>query len=171
VGHFLRISSLDELPQLVNVIAGHMSLVGPRPHAIAHDVHYGQLIDGYLTRYSVRPGLTGLAQVSGLRGETATLIEMQRRVEADKLYVEQQCLGLDIKIILRTLIGSGWKAREGSWREKESRSRSTVDATLSPTDLVAAVRDWNPLRRARAMLEADELRRASFDFYLRKPKT
>jgi lipopolysaccharide/colanic/teichoic acid biosynthesis glycosyltransferase len=170
VGHFLRMSSLDELPQLVNVIAGHMSLVGPRPHAIAHDVHYGQLIENYATRYSVRPGLTGLAQASGLRGETATLSEMRQRVEADNLYVEQQSLQLDIAIIVRTLIGSGWKAREGHWRRRDPSSRLPNRGALSAADLVAVVRNWDPLRQARAMIESDNPRPASFDFYLRKPK-
>jgi putative colanic acid biosynthesis UDP-glucose lipid carrier transferase len=103
VGRWLRSSSLDELPQLLNVIAGDMALVGPRPHALAHDAQYGRLIPSYRLRFQVRPGITGLAQVSGCRGETPEVADMRRRVDLDNLYIAQQCLALDMKILLRTV--------------------------------------------------------------------
>ncbi len=102
VGRFLRRSSLDELPQLFNVLRGDMSLVGPRPHAVAHDRHYAELIDGYLGRHRVKPGITGWAQVNGYRGETRTLEDMRRRIELDLQYIDNWSLGLDLKILLRT---------------------------------------------------------------------
>ena len=106
VGRFLRRSSLDELPQLFNVLRGEMALVGPRPHAIAHDEHYATLIDGYLGRHRVKPGITGWAQVNGCRGETKSPEDMRRRVELDLYYIENWSLGLDLKIWLRTpLVG------------------------------------------------------------------
>ncbi|HEY1630063.1 MAG TPA: exopolysaccharide biosynthesis polyprenyl glycosylphosphotransferase [Rhizomicrobium sp.] len=101
-GRFLRKSSLDELPQLLNVIAGAMALVGPRPHALAHDAHYEALIDGYTLRQSVKPGITGWAQVHGLRGETPTLDSMKRRVIFDAWYAANASLGLDLEILIRT---------------------------------------------------------------------
>jgi undecaprenyl-phosphate glucose phosphotransferase len=101
-GRFLRKSSLDELPQLLNVISGQMSLVGPRPHALAHDSHYERLIDGYVLRQSVKPGITGWAQVHGLRGETPTLDSMKRRVVFDAWYAANASLALDIEILIRT---------------------------------------------------------------------
>ena len=104
VGRFLRRTSLDELPQLVNVLRGEMSLVGPRPHAVAHDRYYAELIDGYLGRHRVKPGITGWAQVNGCRGETRTLHEMHRRVELDLYYIDHWSLLLDLRIILRTLL-------------------------------------------------------------------
>jgi putative colanic acid biosynthesis UDP-glucose lipid carrier transferase len=103
VGRWLRSSSLDELPQLLNVIAGDMALVGPRPHALAHDAQYGRLITSYRLRFQVRPGITGLAQVSGCRGETPEVADMRRRVDLDNRYIAQQCLALDMKILLRTV--------------------------------------------------------------------
>lgn len=102
VGRFIRRTSLDELPQLFNVLRGEMSLVGPRPHAIAHDRHYAALIDDYLGRHQVKPGITGWAQVNGYRGETRTLEEMRRRIEFDLHYIDNWSLGLDLKILLRT---------------------------------------------------------------------
>jgi Undecaprenyl-phosphate glucose phosphotransferase len=102
VGRFLRRTSLDELPQLYNVLRGEMSLVGPRPHALAHDDYYVRLIDGYLGRQRVKPGITGWAQVNGCRGETRTLEEMRRRVELDLEYIEGWSLLLDLRILLRT---------------------------------------------------------------------
>jgi Undecaprenyl-phosphate glucose phosphotransferase len=102
VGRFLRRTSLDELPQLINVLKGEMSLVGPRPHAIAHNEYYAEIIDGYLRRHRVKPGITGWAQVNGLRGETASVEAMNARVEHDLYYIENWSLGLDAWILLRT---------------------------------------------------------------------
>jgi putative colanic acid biosysnthesis UDP-glucose lipid carrier transferase len=104
VGRFLRRTSLDELPQLINVLQGRMSLVGPRPHAVAHNEEYRKLISGYMVRHKVTPGITGLAQVSGCRGETSTLDDMRRRVQYDLEYLRHWCWLLDIKIMLRTLL-------------------------------------------------------------------
>ena len=101
-GRFLRITSLDELPQLLNVLAGEMSLVGPRPHALAHDEYYGARIQNYRMRHLVRPGITGWAQVNGARGATPKLSDMQARVDLDIAYVERQSLWLDLKIMART---------------------------------------------------------------------
>jgi putative colanic acid biosynthesis UDP-glucose lipid carrier transferase len=102
IGAFLRRSSLDELPQLLNVIEGTMSLVGPRPHAAAHNEQYRSLISGYMLRHKVKPGLTGLAQVRGWRGETDTLEKMQKRIECDHEYIREWSLWLDVKILLET---------------------------------------------------------------------
>lgn len=104
IGAILRRTSLDELPQLFNVIEGSMSLVGPRPHATAHNEHYRKLIRGYMLRHKVKPGITGLAQVKGFRGETETLEKMQKRIEFDHKYIQQWSLWLDIKIILGTFM-------------------------------------------------------------------
>ena len=104
IGRFLRRTSLDELPQLINVLQGRMSLVGPRPHAVAHNEQYRNLIAGYMVRHKVSPGITGLAQVSGCRGETSTVDEMRRRVQYDLEYLRHWCWLLDIKIMLRTLL-------------------------------------------------------------------
>ena len=104
VGRLLRRTSLDELPQLINVLRGEMSLVGPRPHAVAHDQHYGELIDNYLGRHRVKPGITGWAQVNGYRGETETLDQMQRRVELDLHYIDHWSIWLDLQILFRTLL-------------------------------------------------------------------
>jgi putative colanic acid biosysnthesis UDP-glucose lipid carrier transferase len=104
IGGFLRKSSLDELPQLFNVIGGSMSLVGPRPHANAHNEQYRQMIEGYMLRHKIKPGITGLAQVRGWRGETDTLEKMQKRVECDHEYIREWSLGLDIKILLQTVL-------------------------------------------------------------------
>ena len=102
VGAFLRKSSIDELPQLFNVLQGRMSLVGPRPHAVAHNEEYRKLIKGYMVRHKVLPGITGLAQVSGCRGETARLEEMEARVNYDLEYLRHWSLRLDIKILFLT---------------------------------------------------------------------
>ena len=102
VGAFLRRTSLDELPQLINVLRGDMSLVGPRPHAVAHNVQYAQIIDDYLSRHRVKPGITGWAQINGLRGETDTPEKMRARVEHDLYYIDNWSLMLDIKILLLT---------------------------------------------------------------------
>ncbi len=102
LGRLLRRTSLDELPQLLNVIAGSMSLVGPRPHASAHNEQYRRLIDGYMLRHKVKPGITGLAQVNGWRGETETLEKMERRIEFDHRYIRDWSLWMDIKILFKT---------------------------------------------------------------------
>jgi Undecaprenyl-phosphate glucose phosphotransferase len=102
IGRFLRRSSLDELPQLLNVLSGTMSIVGPRPHAIQHNEQYAEIIAEYYARHNVKPGITGWAQVNGLRGETDTDDKMRRRVEADLHYIEHWSLLLDLKIIVMT---------------------------------------------------------------------
>ncbi len=103
LGAVLRRTSLDELPQLVNVLDGTMSLVGPRPHATAHNEHYRKEIEGYMLRHKIKPGITGWAQVNGYRGETDTLDKMQKRVEFDHQYIREWSLWLDIKILIRTV--------------------------------------------------------------------
>ena len=103
IGGFLRKSSLDELPQFVNVIQGRMSIVGPRPHAVTHNHEFSKLIPEYNQRTLVKPGITGLAQISGWRGETDTLNKMQRRVDLDLTYINNWTLWLDIKIIFTTI--------------------------------------------------------------------
>jgi putative colanic acid biosynthesis UDP-glucose lipid carrier transferase len=103
VGRFLRRTSLDELPQLFNVLDGSMSLVGPRPHATAHNEQYRALIDGYMLRHKVKPGITGLAQVSGYRGETETLEKMEQRVACDHQYIREWSFWMDVKILAKTL--------------------------------------------------------------------
>ncbi len=104
IGGFLRKSSLDELPQIFNVLMGQMSLVGPRPHANAHNEFYRTQIDGYMLRHKVKPGMTGLAQVNGCRGETETLDKMEKRVFFDHQYIREWSIWLDIKIILKTFV-------------------------------------------------------------------
>lgn len=103
VGAFLRKRSLDELPQLFNVLLGSMSVVGPRPHAVTHNELYRGLIKGYMVRHKVKPGITGLAQVNGCRGETDTIDKMQKRIEYDLEYLRKWSLRLDIEIVLRTI--------------------------------------------------------------------
>jgi putative colanic acid biosynthesis UDP-glucose lipid carrier transferase len=103
LGAFLRRSSLDELPQLVNVLQGRMSLVGPRPHAVAHNELYRKLIKGYMQRHKVRPGLTGWAQVNGLRGETQSVEKMKARIDCDLDYLRNWSLRLDLCIIAKTV--------------------------------------------------------------------
>jgi putative colanic acid biosynthesis UDP-glucose lipid carrier transferase len=102
-GAFLRRTSMDELPQFVNVLQGRMSIVGPRPHAVAHNELYRQLIKAYMVRHKVKPGITGWAQVNGHRGETDTVEKMQTRVEYDLEYLRNWSLGLDLQIIARTV--------------------------------------------------------------------
>ncbi|MBA2590629.1 MAG: exopolysaccharide biosynthesis polyprenyl glycosylphosphotransferase [Alphaproteobacteria bacterium] len=102
VGRVIRKLSLDELPQLINVLSGDMSLVGPRPHAVAHDIEYGAAISNYAVRQRVRPGITGWAQVNGARGATPTIQIMQDRVNLDAWYVEHAGLALDLTILART---------------------------------------------------------------------
>jgi putative colanic acid biosynthesis UDP-glucose lipid carrier transferase len=103
LGAILRRTSIDELPQLFNVLGGSMSLVGPRPHAAAHNEQYRKMIEGYMLRHKVKPGITGLAQVRGWRGETDTLQKMQKRVECDHEYIREWSLWLDVQILVRTV--------------------------------------------------------------------
>jgi len=103
IGAFLRSTSLDELPQFFNVLQGRMSIVGPRPHAIAHGELYKDKIDDYMKRHKVKPGITGWAQINGWRGETDTLEKMEKRVEYDLYYIENWSLWFDLKIIFMTL--------------------------------------------------------------------
>src|ERR1700683_3552728 len=107
-GRLLRCTSIDEMPQLFNVLRGEMSLVGPRPHALAHDTEYARMIAGYTLRYRVKPGITGWAQVNGYRGETGTLDLMAERVERDLWYIKNWSIWLDLKIILGTLTSEVW---------------------------------------------------------------
>jgi putative colanic acid biosynthesis UDP-glucose lipid carrier transferase len=102
VGRFIRRTSIDELPQLFNVLRGEMSLVGPRPHAVTHNDYYSDKILAYMARHRIKPGITGLAQVTGHRGETETLEKMQQRVEQDLAYINNWSLWLDIKILIKT---------------------------------------------------------------------
>jgi putative colanic acid biosynthesis UDP-glucose lipid carrier transferase len=102
VGRFLRRSSIDELPQLFNVLFGEMALVGPRPHAVTHNIYYTGKVRAYMARHRLKPGITGLAQITGHRGETETLEKMQQRVAQDLNYINQWSLWLDIKILVKT---------------------------------------------------------------------
>ena len=104
IGRILRRTSLDELPQLLNVIRGEMALVGPRPHALAHDEYYGREIPAYAHRFAVRPGITGWAQTNGARGETPTVADMERRIELDLWYIQNWSLTLDLKILTQTVV-------------------------------------------------------------------
>lgn len=103
LGKIIRKTSIDELPQLINVLRGDMSIVGPRPHALAHDAQYGALIANYHLRFRARPGLTGLAQIKGLRGGTNAIEAMAARVDADNDYIEGWSFGEDVRIILMTV--------------------------------------------------------------------
>lgn len=102
VGRFIRRTSIDELPQLFNVLQGRMSLVGPRPHAVAHNEFYSDKINAYLARHRIKPGITGLAQISGCRGETETIDKMQKRVDYDLEYINNWSVWLDVKILIKT---------------------------------------------------------------------
>lgn len=102
-GAFLRRTSLDELPQFINVLQGRMSIVGPRPHAIEHNEYYKDHIEAYMLRHKVKPGITGWAQINGLRGETDTIDKMKKRVEFDLYYIENWSLWFDLKIIIKTI--------------------------------------------------------------------
>jgi putative colanic acid biosynthesis UDP-glucose lipid carrier transferase len=104
VGKILRRTSLDELPQFFNVLQGRMSVVGPRPHAVAHNEMYRKMIKGYMIRHKVKPGITGLAQVNGARGETNTIEKMELRIRYDLEYLRHWSLRLDLKIIAKTIV-------------------------------------------------------------------
>ena len=104
VGAFLRRTNLDELPQLLNVLTGSMSLVGPRPHAMAHDRAFEHRIALYARRHNVRPGITGWAQVNGLRGDTSTDEKMRSRIEHDLYYIDNWSLALDLRILVMTVL-------------------------------------------------------------------
>lgn len=106
VGNFLRHSSIDELPQIWNVFIGDMSLVGPRPHMLSHTEEYSRLIDKYMVRHMVKPGITGWAQVNGYRGPTHELWQMEKRVKYDVWYIEHWSMLLDLKIMVRTVINA-----------------------------------------------------------------
>ncbi|HEX4338526.1 MAG TPA: exopolysaccharide biosynthesis polyprenyl glycosylphosphotransferase [Polyangiaceae bacterium] len=113
LGGFLRRTSLDELPQFFNVLTGEMSVVGPRPHAVAHNVEYRTRILEYMLRHKVKPGITGWAQVNGFRGETDTLDKMIQRVVHDLEYIRRHTLWLDVEIVVRTALGQ--KARSNAY--------------------------------------------------------
>ncbi len=103
IGRFIRRTSVDELPQLLNVLQGHMSLIGPRPHAIEHDRYYEPQIPLYAQRFTARPGLSGIAQVSGARGETPHVSDMERRVRFDIAYIQSASLATDLRLIAATV--------------------------------------------------------------------
>ena len=107
LGAFLRRTSLDELPQFINVLQGRMSIVGPRPHAVQHNEYYKELVPGYMLRHKVKPGVTGWAQINGFRGETNTLDKMQQRIDYDLYYIENMSIWFDLKIIFKTMY-KGW---------------------------------------------------------------
>jgi undecaprenyl-phosphate galactose phosphotransferase/putative colanic acid biosynthesis UDP-glucose lipid carrier transferase len=107
LGRLLRRTSIDELPQLLNVLKGDMSLVGPRPHAVAHDKEYGALVGNYAFRHHVKPGITGWAQVNGFRGETSHVDQMRKRIEFDVWYINNWSVTLDFQILGRTCIEVG----------------------------------------------------------------
>ena len=109
LGGFLRRTSLDELPQFINVLQGRMSVVGPRPHPVALNEAYRKLVPGYMLRHKVRPGITGLAQVNGWRGQTDTLDKMEKRIECDLHYLQRWSLLLDLKIIAQTVWNNAWR--------------------------------------------------------------
>jgi len=104
VGKFLRRSSIDELPQLLNVLKNEMALVGPRPHALAHDEYYSLTVPGYTDRFRTKPGITGLAQVSGLRGEVIEIAAMAARIQRDVEYIRDWSIMLDLQILARTFM-------------------------------------------------------------------
>jgi putative colanic acid biosynthesis UDP-glucose lipid carrier transferase len=104
LGRFLRNTSLDELPQFINVLRGEMSVVGPRPHMLKHTEEYSRLVGEFMQRHAIRPGVTGLAQVKGYRGEITHFEHLSNRIKYDRFYVENWSLALDLKIILLTII-------------------------------------------------------------------
>jgi putative colanic acid biosynthesis UDP-glucose lipid carrier transferase len=106
VGRFLRRSSIDELPQLLNVLKGEMSLVGPRPHAVAHDQYYLQTVPNYKLRFYSKPGITGLAQIKGFRGEVRDIHHMEERIACDLEYIENWSLATDVRILFLTAVST-----------------------------------------------------------------
>jgi undecaprenyl-phosphate galactose phosphotransferase/putative colanic acid biosynthesis UDP-glucose lipid carrier transferase len=104
IGRLLRSSSIDELPQLINVLLGDMSLIGPRPHALAHDTHFMEIVANYAFRQHVKPGITGWAQVHGARGATPSLDTITKRVDLDIWYIDNWSLWLDLQILVMTLV-------------------------------------------------------------------
>ena len=130
IGRFLRRTSFDELPQLLNVLCGEMNIVGPRPHALAHDIYYGDIINHYFSRYCVKPGMTGLAQVNGFRGETKTADEMRRRIEFDLEYIENWSLLFDLRIFFHTVpvIYRGFFASDTNGRTADRHDPNPADA-------------------------------------------
>lgn len=110
VGQFLRRTSLDELPQFINVLIGDMSVVGPRPHAMQHNLMYEELLELYMVRHRVKPGITGWAQIHGLRGETDTLDKMEKRVQFDLHYIRNWSLLMDFRIVAWTMF-KGWTGK------------------------------------------------------------
>jgi exopolysaccharide biosynthesis polyprenyl glycosylphosphotransferase len=104
IGKFLRKSSIDEFPQFINVLIGDMSLIGPRPHMLKHNEQYSKLIENFLGRHYIKPGITGLAQCMGYRGETKNLSDMENRVRLDRYYIENWSFWLDIKIVFLTVV-------------------------------------------------------------------
>ncbi|GHT26570.1 hypothetical protein AGMMS4957_22040 [Bacteroidia bacterium] len=103
IGRFLRYTNLDEIPQFWNILKGDMSVVGPRPHMLKHTEYYSKIIDNYMERHWVKPGITGWAQVQGFHGATQTLEQMEGRVRLDRWYVQNRSLGLDVKIVFKTI--------------------------------------------------------------------
>lgn len=130
-GRWIRYWGIDELPQLFNVLNGDMSMVGPRPHAVAHDLHYGAHIDEYYLRLAARPGITGLAQIRGMRGETRTTAAMQRRIDADLEYLSRQSLLLDLFILAATPIAL-LRSGTTSLCQDEQDTPSEVSVTTEP---------------------------------------
>ena len=102
IGKFLRKSSIDELPQLINVLRGEMSVIGPRPHAIEHNNYYRKYIRGYMQRHFFKPGITGLAQINGFRGETKDMLLMEQRIKNDLTYINNWSFLLDLEILIKT---------------------------------------------------------------------
>jgi putative colanic acid biosynthesis UDP-glucose lipid carrier transferase len=109
-GQFLRRTSIDELPQFINVLIGDMSVVGPRPHAMQHNIMYEEMLDMYMARHRVKPGITGWAQIHGLRGETDTLDKMEKRVQFDLHYIQNWSLLMDFRILAWTTF-NGWTGK------------------------------------------------------------
>jgi lipopolysaccharide/colanic/teichoic acid biosynthesis glycosyltransferase len=136
VGRFLRERGLDEIPQFWNVIRGEMSVVGPRPHAVSHDDFFLINVPGYAIRYAVKPGITGLAQVSGCRGQIRSLDEIDRRVYFDLDYIDRVSLTVDIGIVCRTIWIVLFGADPKRSQAEEARSHASVIRSLSPSPVI-----------------------------------